>query len=263
MNWNLLRSLIAVQKSGGVRKAARKLGVSQPALSAQLKNLEADLGVNLFHRKGRQIELNRLGLKAVQAGYRMSEIFETLGSEIRAASLGQVKSITFAVERDLDRPYFVQVVSRVLEELDPKPAQVRIQAEFERPILEDLRSGKIDFAFTSDGPEVVGFDPFLTVQLPIVAVGSARWKNLIKAASSKRISDQDLLSEIIEKQVPMIFPSKSCPLYGLIRTFFEGANVAELREIDLWPMAAVVRGVTEGLGISLVPIPFIYKELDL
>lgn len=269
MNWNLLRSLIAVKESGGVRKAARKLGVSQPALSAQLKNLEGELGVRLFHRQGRQLSLNQLGLKAIHAGYQMAEIFDTLGSEIRAASLGHLESLTFAVERDLDRPYFVQIVSRILDRLETKPLQVRIQAEFERPIADDLTTGKFDFAFTSDGPEKIGLEPIHLTRLPIVMVGALKWKTIIESPHRSRAmeqipksSDEELFRTLAAHGVPVIFPSTSTSLYAATRSFLEKAGAPALREIELWPMAAVTRGVTEGLGVSFVPAPFIGKEIE-
>ncbi|MDP1533085.1 MAG: LysR family transcriptional regulator, partial [Rubrivivax sp.] len=52
-----LRHLQAVLAEGSLTGAARQLGLSQPALSASIKSLEADLGVALLER-------HRLGVKA-------------------------------------------------------------------------------------------------------------------------------------------------------------------------------------------------------
>lgn len=56
-----LRVFLAVVDHGGVGEAARALGVSQPAVSAQIKKLETDLGLSLFRRSGRRLITNQHG----------------------------------------------------------------------------------------------------------------------------------------------------------------------------------------------------------
>lgn len=260
MNWNLLRSLIAVQRSGGVGRAAKALGLSQPALSNQLKILESELGAELFTREGRTLALNQLGIKAAEAGYRMAEIFDTLGSEIRAARTGQAQRLTFAVERDLDRPYFVQVVSRTLDRLEHKPAQIRIQAEFDKPIAEELRNGTVDIAFTSDGAESIGLEPFLTVELPVVLVASEKWLSSI-LQGPKATQESTVLKAIANMSLPLILPSKSSTLHTRTRDFLAQHSITQIKEIELWPMTAVACGVVEGLGASFLPLNYVRKNL--
>jgi DNA-binding transcriptional LysR family regulator len=49
-----LRSFVAVADSGSISLAARRLNVTQPALSRQIQDLERDMGVRLFDRIGRR-----------------------------------------------------------------------------------------------------------------------------------------------------------------------------------------------------------------
>lgn len=56
-----LRVFLAVVDAGGVGDAARRLGVSQPAVSTQIKRLEAELGVSLFRRSGRRLAVSAQG----------------------------------------------------------------------------------------------------------------------------------------------------------------------------------------------------------
>jgi len=69
MNPTLLRAFHLVAEAGSFSAAARAGGVSQPTLSAQVKQLEATYGVALFDRKGRGVGLTPLGqsLHAVTA----------------------------------------------------------------------------------------------------------------------------------------------------------------------------------------------------
>lgn len=61
LNYHHLRYFYAVAQEGSVRRAAQKLGTSQSALCAQVKQLEAALGETLYRRSGRSIVLTDFG----------------------------------------------------------------------------------------------------------------------------------------------------------------------------------------------------------
>jgi LysR family transcriptional regulator, low CO2-responsive transcriptional regulator len=57
-----LRSFIAVVQHGGFTAAARALSISQTTITSQIQALEDEHGVELFHRRGRRVELSAVGL---------------------------------------------------------------------------------------------------------------------------------------------------------------------------------------------------------
>src|SRR5579862_9465273 len=57
-----LRYFLAVAEAGSFSRAADRLGISQPSVSQQMRDLEADLRVSLFQRKGKRILLTPSGL---------------------------------------------------------------------------------------------------------------------------------------------------------------------------------------------------------
>jgi len=61
MLYTQLRSFHAVAREGSVTAASRALQVSQPTVTTQVKELEAQFGVELFHRHGKRLELTELG----------------------------------------------------------------------------------------------------------------------------------------------------------------------------------------------------------
>src|SRR5688572_17788391 len=63
MNFDLadLRGFVAVAKLGSFRAAAEELHLSQPALSRRIEKLEDALGVRLFHRTTRKVDLTAVG----------------------------------------------------------------------------------------------------------------------------------------------------------------------------------------------------------
>ena len=61
MNFLQLQYFAAVVEEGSISQAARKLNISQPPLSMQIKNLEEEYGVKLFERGSRHIRLTESG----------------------------------------------------------------------------------------------------------------------------------------------------------------------------------------------------------
>jgi LysR family transcriptional regulator, low CO2-responsive transcriptional regulator len=69
-------------------------GVSQPTLSAQVRDLERSVGVSLFHREGRQIRLTEAGERLLQSTTRLSGAIDEVGSalgEPRSGSRGALR----------------------------------------------------------------------------------------------------------------------------------------------------------------------------
>src|SRR6185503_11599382 len=56
-----LRSFLSVAETGGFTKAARRLRMSQPAISTHIMELEKNLGVKLFEKFGQRIRLSHSG----------------------------------------------------------------------------------------------------------------------------------------------------------------------------------------------------------
>lgn len=78
LNYHHLRYFYVVAREGGLKNAASKLRVSQPSISAQIKELEEALGEQLFRRSGRTNVLTDAG----QIAYRYAEEIFALGHEL-------------------------------------------------------------------------------------------------------------------------------------------------------------------------------------
>lgn len=61
MEWQQLEYFCVVAKTEHFRKAAEQLSISQPALSRSINKLEQELGVTLFDRSGRSVQINKFG----------------------------------------------------------------------------------------------------------------------------------------------------------------------------------------------------------
>jgi len=74
MTLNQIRAFIAVAHEGGFTAAARALGMSHSTLNSQIQMLEREYGAELFHRRGRRVELSALGLEMLPMARRMAAL---------------------------------------------------------------------------------------------------------------------------------------------------------------------------------------------
>ena len=82
MEFRVLQYFLAVTREGNISEAAQSLHLSQPSLSRQLKELEEELGVTLFLRGRRRIELTEEGLILRKRASEMMQLMELTESEI-------------------------------------------------------------------------------------------------------------------------------------------------------------------------------------
>src|SRR5258708_14616603 len=103
MDLRQLRYFVAVADADSMAVAARRLHVSQPTLSRQIRELERDLGIQLFDRIGRRIVLRLDAREMLARSRRMLAEAETL--QARATALGGGKSGALRV---VATPHFVK-----------------------------------------------------------------------------------------------------------------------------------------------------------
>ena len=89
MNFRHLRAFATIADVGGFARAATRLHLSQPALSRQIHALEADLGVPLFDRVGRRVQLTSQGEDLLRRSRRLLAEAELLGERARELKSGE------------------------------------------------------------------------------------------------------------------------------------------------------------------------------
>ncbi|WP_321492658.1 LysR family transcriptional regulator [uncultured Desulfobacter sp.] len=82
MSLRALRTLIAISHKGSFVAAAEHLGLTQAAVSLQIKNLEEELGTALFNRDGRKPKINASGRLAVERAQEIIGLFDGLHEEL-------------------------------------------------------------------------------------------------------------------------------------------------------------------------------------
>ncbi len=88
MSLRALRTLLMISRKGSFVAAAEQLGLTQAAVSLQVKNLEETLGAELFNREGNKPILNASGRLAVERAEQILGLFDGLKEELSPNSIG-------------------------------------------------------------------------------------------------------------------------------------------------------------------------------
>jgi len=88
-----IRYFLAVAEERHFTRAAAKIGIGQPPLSQQIKDLEAEIGAPLFHRVAHGAELTSAGEAFLQAVKEMPTLAERATKAARRAARGETGSL--------------------------------------------------------------------------------------------------------------------------------------------------------------------------
>src|SRR4051812_20341143 len=89
MDLRHLHAFVAIVDAGGFARAAARLNLSQPALSRQIHTLERELGVKLFDRSRRRVQLTPEGEDLLARSRRLLTDAHALGDRARALTGGE------------------------------------------------------------------------------------------------------------------------------------------------------------------------------
>ena len=139
-----LDTFLAVARRLHFTRAAEELYLAQSTVSAQVRDLEEDLGVRLFDRLGRQVLLTEAGRRLVEYARRMRAMTEELRAQVgRGEEAGG--SLCVRVPATLAEVYLPEVVERY------HAALPGVRLEFihcdDARLRQELNSGHIDLAF--------------------------------------------------------------------------------------------------------------------
>jgi DNA-binding transcriptional LysR family regulator len=193
-----LRTFVAVADEGNLSRAAERLHLSQPAVSAHVKALEEELGVGLFTRTSRGMDLTdsgrRLTLTARDALSRAQELL-VQARELRAGISGDI-----ILTRNTD-PEFLRLPS-VLAELatDHPEALVHMDCCDSYNVAKCLKEGRMHSGFAYgdfDDPQITALPLGMA---PVRVVGPASWGEMLAKATVRDLAD-----------LPWVWFNERCP----------------------------------------------------
>ena len=255
VNLELYRVFYTVAKCGSLTKAAEELYISQPAVSQSIKQLENQLGVRLFNRTHRGMELSAQGGKMIfneveRALYLLNQA-EARVEEMKTSATGVIR----IGASDTIFEYFLS--DKIVEFHERFPAvKIELMADFTPDTIEKLKANRCDVAFVN---LPISVDPELQLygncmRLNDIFIVGEKYKEL---ADEKRVSLEKL------KTYPLIMMDKNTVARRALNTFLEahGEELQPSIEVGSWDL--MKRLVSRGMGVGVIPREYAERELDM
>jgi DNA-binding transcriptional LysR family regulator len=248
LDFGQLEAFVQVTQHRSFSRAAETLGLTQPSITARIQALERELGEDLFERSGRGVRMTDAGnaffpyveriLQALREG-------RDAVDEVRNVQLGSLRlgtAITIST-------YVLPKVLRSFGERYPG-LDVVIRTGRSEQVLQMLLSDEIHVALarTLANPDVESVH--LYDDEIVLAVNRGH-----RFAETGRTTVAEAATE------PIVLFDRGSSYYGLINNFFRQASVIPNVAMELDSLEATKRMVEEGLGIALVPLVTIEREL--
>jgi len=198
-----LRTFVAVAGEGNLSRAAVRLNLSQPAVSAHVKSLEEELGVSLFTRTPKGMELTDSGRRLASTAREALGRAQQLLDDARLLR-GGVSGAIF-LTRNTD-PEFLRL-PQLLDALnqDHPEALVHIDCCDSYDVAQALKDGACHGGFAygcfDDDPRVTALP---LAMVPVRVVGPLKWKDKLESASVEDLGG-----------MPWVWFNERCPFVAM------------------------------------------------
>lgn len=236
-----LESLVAVADHRSFRRAAESLGISQPALSAQVQTVESTLGIQVFERDRRSVLVTPAGEEVVGRARIALEAVDAVNEAARRRSEPLVGPLRMGVIPTV-APYWLPALLPAVRKKFPKLELILREDQTHR-LLGQLLSGQIDVAFLAIPvpgdvtTAVIAHEEFL--------LAAPRGAHVLEKRG--RLTEKDLEDETV-----LLLEDGHC-LRDQALAVCERGGAIESMEVRATSLPTLVQMVAGGMGLTLIP----------
>lgn len=232
-----LKTLVAVARFGTFAAAGDRIGLTQAAVSGQMKRLEERLGVTLFERTGRSATLNMAGLRILERAKSIISMFEHIADPADETSGGQLRIGAIASVQSA-------VLARALVPFRQRFGRyhLRIVPGVSLYLLDLLDAGELDLA--------------VLIEPPFGMPQNLVWQPLLSEPYALAVPEQlqgDDWRALLREQ-PFIRYDRSSFGGRQVERFLRSHSIDPNEAIEIDDIAGMAALVGRGLGVALLPI---------
>ena len=243
LEFRQLEAFLAIVDQGSLRKAAEALGMTQPPLSRQIQQLEAELKVKLFERSAAGMLLSGAGQELVYHARAILDRTMQAARDMQSALDDPMNRLAIGYIDDFQQGF----LSGLLHDFARQRPGLKLRSSLALTVdlFERLRRGQIDAGF-------------VTLPLPM----SARTLNLIRFSpvpivavlpASHPLAGEQRLNLRQLSQERFIYPAIAAEsgFSVQITSMFQRAGYKLEVALEAWPTVHIVQFVQRGFGITL------------
>ena len=249
MNYTLnqLQIFLKVVQEQSVTKASEELHLTQPAVSIQLKNFQAQFEIALTEVVGRKIYITDFGREIAEAAENIINQVYAINYKTLAYKgqlTGRLK-ISIVSTGKYVMPYFLADFMK-----QNSGIELLMDVTNKSKVIESLENNEVDFALVSILPTSLNIEKLDLLQNKLYLVGN------IKTKIKSNIQVKDIF-----KNLPLIFREKGSGTRQAMENFIESNNLSVLKKMELTSNEAVKQALLADLGYSIMPLIGIKNEL--
>jgi DNA-binding transcriptional LysR family regulator len=255
-----LRCFVAVAEELHFGRAATRLNMTQPPLSRQIQVLERLLGVEVFKRNNRSVELTSAGKAFLADARRIVRLSEAASLTVKRATSGEVGSITLGFTAASGYSFVPKFLASTRENLPNVDINLKEMVSVEQ--TDALLTGQIDLGLMRPPIRRPEFRSQLVMRERLLAASCVR--DLVGARETAAIEDFDGASII------MYSPDGARYFHDLLASLFLNAGATPRYVHFLSQIHSILALVGAGLGHAIVPAAaralhfdnVIFREID-
>ena len=241
MELKQLDAFVRVAEQGSFSKAALSMGMAQPLLSRQVRQLEVGLRQNLLRRNGRGVTLTDAGKVLLEHARGILHQVTLAHEELATSRHALAGRVSIGLPPSLSRFITVPLTKRFRHDLPE--AQLTLTEGFSLPMIESLRAGQLDMA--------VLYNPAPSPDLELSVLRQDAMSLISKADAATPNKARVSLGELAK--LPLILPSRPNAFRLLIESEMARLDLKPHIVLEIDGLNAILELVREGLGHAVLP----------
>ena len=245
--FNQLRIFLKVSQTKSVTKAAEELHLTQPAVSIQLRNFQAQFDIPLTEIIGRKVFITDFGKEiAVAAENILNHVYaiDYKSSAHKDQLAGRLKLSVVSTGKYVI-PYFLSDFLKKNEGIE-----LVMDVTNKLKVVESLEKNEVDFSLVSVLPETLQVEKIELMQNKLYVVSNTKQK-----------FNKKLYKKNIFESLPLIYREQGSGTRQTMERFVAKNSLPVRKKMELTSNEAVKQAVIAGLGCSIMPLIGIKNEL--
>lgn len=242
---NQLQIFLKISQTKSITKAAEALNLTQPAVSIQLKNFQSQFDIALTEIIGRKIHITEFGQEVAKAAEQILTQVEAINhksSMFKNELYGKLKIASVSTGKYVI-PHFIGDFIK-----SNKAVELSLDVTNKKRVIDSLHENTVDFGLVSILPEDLDLNALELIDNELYLIGSPEFPD--------NMSYEDLA-----KQQFLLREVGSGTRFST-ESFLNDHKIKLERKLELTSNEAIKQSLIAGLGISIMPLIGIRKELQ-